>query len=151
LTESQEDYFSKAFSTKQAKSLALFYRITTRLLQYKKCCLFTFMGLKNKYPLHETIFLQGCKLDNTQCWCPEPKVLEERVSSCKTFQVLQCTEKRGLCRVPLLIQKKRRTVHLLKINVIIVKKGFTSFTKRNPDQKWKNGNPFLFQTLGMDK
>ncbi len=31
-----------------------------------------------------------------------------------------------------------------------MKKGFTSFTKRNPDQTGKNDNPFLFQTLGID-
>jgi hypothetical protein len=59
--------------------------------------------------------------------------------------------KEGTLQSQSLDTKKRRTVHLLKINVTIVKKGLTSFTKRNPDQKGKNGNPFLFHPLGMDK
>ncbi len=55
--------------------------------------------------------------------------------------------KEGTLQSPFSDTKKETYRTSLKINVTNVKKGFT---KRNPDQKGKNDNPFPFQTLGMD-
>jgi hypothetical protein len=65
----------------------------------------------------------------------------------QNFPGTTMSRKEGTLQSPSLDTKKRRTVHLLKINVTIALVSLREILIKRE----KNGNPFLFQTIGMAK